>query len=278
MRRVIFNQKGGVGKSSIASNLSAISASYGYRTLLVDLDAQCNSSRYLLGDSFDNVQSSVGNYFSDVLTPGYSISNSDAKAYIYKTKFRGLHVLPASPSMPSLENLLSAKHKIYKLRELIDRVCYNFDAIYFDTPPAFDFFTLSALICSEVVLIPFDCDEFARQALYQLLDNVKEASYDHNSRLKVGGIIINQFVKRALLPSRLIHELVAEGLPVFRSYLSNSVKMRESHQESLPIIHMAPGHRLTQEFLQLFNEMQTLLQREHKTGTNSSSRFIEMGI
>ncbi|MFM2052644.1 MAG: hypothetical protein RL456_681, partial [Pseudomonadota bacterium] len=120
-----------------------------------------------------------------------------------------------------------------------------------DTPPALNFYTRSALIAAERCLIPFDCDDFSRRALYTLLENVQEIRADHNRALEVEGIVVNQFQPRASLPRRLVAELVAEGLPVLSPPLSATVKVRESHERSLPMIHLDPGHRLTREFVEL---------------------------
>ncbi len=256
MRRVIYNQKGGVGKSSIASNLAAISARHGYRTLLIDLDPQCNSSQYLLNDRFKNIQASVADYFVEALNPGYVAKNMDLSQYVTPTDYRGLSVMAASQELSLIETRLAVKHKIYKLRDAVDNLYRQFDAVYIDTPPAFNFYTLSALIAANSVLIPFDCDDFARRALYLLMENVTETRVDHNSDLVIAGIVINQFVSRALLPEQLVNELIAEGKPVLSTRLSTSVKMRESHQVSRPLVHMAPSHKLTQEFLSLFSELQ----------------------
>jgi chromosome partitioning protein len=254
MRRVIFNQKGGVGKSSITANLAAISAARGRDTLVVDLDPQGNASQYLLGDAWESADSDVAAFFTDALS--IRILPRDPLQYLTPTDYEGLHVLASSPELAELQAKLEARHKIYKLRELLLKLAGQFDAIYVDTPPAFNFYTLSALIAAEGCLIPFDCDDFSRRALYSLLDNVEETRADHNPDLRVEGIIINQFLSRANLPQRLVDELVEEGLPVLETKLSSSVKMRESHEQCVPLVHLAPRHKLTEEFLALFDELE----------------------
>jgi chromosome partitioning protein len=109
------------------------------------------------------------------------------------------------------------------------------------------------------VLIPFDCDSFARQSLYSLLDNIAELREDHNPDLEVEGIVINQFNSQARLPTELVVELEEEGLPVFASYLNTSVKMKESHRAHRPLIDLAPSHKLTGQFLELHAELERTL-------------------
>ena len=147
---------------------------------------------------------------------------------------------------------LEAKHKIYKLREALKKLGESFDAIYIDTAPALNFYTRSALIAAQRCLIPFDCDDFSRQALYNILNEIRDLQEDHNEDLVVEGIVANQFQPRASLPKQLVRELTEEGLPVLPVRLSSSVKMKESHQSRQPLIHMAPKHPLTRQYEDLF--------------------------
>ena len=87
--------------------------------------------------------------------------------------------------------------------------------------------------------------------LYALLASVEEIRADHNDALEVGGIVVNQFQPRANLPQRTVQELIDEGLPVLQPYLPSSVKVRESHEQSRPMIHLEPGHKLTQALVAL---------------------------
>ncbi|HLX00805.1 MAG TPA: ParA family protein [Trinickia sp.] len=253
MRRVVFNQKGGVGKSTIVCNLAAISAVEGLRTLVIDLDAQGNSSQYLLGARASEANPNVATFFETALA--FSFKPVDVASFVHPTPFDNLDVMPAHPDLDSLHGKLESRYKIYKLRDALNELDEIYDAIYIDTPPALNFYTRSALIAVERCLIPFDCDDFSRRALYALLDNVKEIQQDHNAALEVEGIVINQFQPRASLPQQLVDELVSEGLPVLDSRLSSSVKIRESHQHAKPMIHLEPKHKLAQEYLALHREL-----------------------
>lgn len=262
MRRVIYNQKGGVGKSSITSNLAAISAFKGRRTLVIDLDPQANSSQYLLGDRFEDDQPGVADFFKRALESRYVPAEDDLFQYVHETPFDRLHVMTASSELDHLQGKLAAKHKIYKLRDAVEHLYPHFDAIYIDTPPAFNFFSLSALIAAHGVIVPFDCDDFARRALFSLIENIFEVRIDHNPALELEGIVVNQYQPRANLPYKLVEELRSADLPVLDSRLSASVKMRESHQCCKPMIHMAPTHKLALEFLALHEELSRLRHAE----------------
>ncbi|MEY2840496.1 MAG: hypothetical protein RJB60_2795 [Pseudomonadota bacterium] len=255
MRYVVFNQKGGVGKSTIACNLAAISAQQGLRTLLIDLDTQGNSSRYLLGDALQDDTIGAAEFFDQSLK--FTARPKPTMDFISESPWEGLSVMPSSPELDELHTKLESRHKIYKLREALQELEGDFDRIYIDTPPALNFYTRSALIAAQGCLIPFDCDDFSRRALYTLLDNVKEIQADHNDELKVSGIVVNQFQPRATLPQQLVQELIMEGLPVLQPYLSASVKIKESHQLSRPMVHLDARHKLTLEMVALHDALGT---------------------
>ncbi len=255
MRRVIFNQKGGVGKSTITCNLAAISAASGLRTLVVDLDPQGNASSYLLGAGAEPDQT-VGDFFSSTL--GFRLGprkSINLRQFISRTPFDHLQILPANRELETLQGKLESRYKIYKLREALDGVAEHYDAVYIDTPPALNFFSRSALIAADRCLIPFDCDDFSRQALYELLEQIQEIQEDHNGQLQVEGIVVNQFQSGAKLPRTVVDELHQEGLPILPTYISASVKIRESHQQAQPLIHMAPKHKLSSEFRALYERL-----------------------
>lgn len=256
MRRVVFNQKGGVGKSTITCNLAAINAVKGKKTLVIDLDIQGNSTQYLLGKKVTDSDSTIALFFKNCLSLSlFGGNNSNGfEGIIHKTPFPNLFVIPSHPDLESLQARLESRMKIFKLREALEELT-GFESVYMDTPPVLNFYSHSALIAAEKCLIPFDCDSFSREALYNLMQTVAEVRADHNSKLQVEGIIVNQYQKQANLPQQLVDALIAEGLPVLDARISPSIRVRESHSASQPLVHYAPKHKLTDEYHALYAEI-----------------------
>lgn len=252
LTRVVFNQKGGVGKTTIVCNLAAIAASRGLRTLVIDLDTQGNATQYLMGSSPSKPDRTIADFFESTLS--FSLAPPPFVTYATNTPFENLDVVAADPRLEELVVKLEAKQKIYKFRDAL-RKLRGYDAVFIDTPPALNFYARSALIATDRVLIPFDCDEFARQALYTLLDNIGEIREDHNDDLSIEGIVVNQFQARSKLPTRIVDELRAEGRPVLPQTLSSSVKVKESHELHKPLIMLDRSHRVTQEYVALYDAL-----------------------
>jgi chromosome partitioning protein len=259
MRRVVFNQKGGVGKSSIACNLAAISAKQGYKTLLIDLDVQGNASYYTgydapNGHTAQDDKGSIAELLSQ--TVGWFNATKPVTAFPQPTPFENLYLIPSSPSLESLEKELERRYKIYKLRDALKELEKEYERVYIDTPPNLNFYSKSALIAAERVLIPFDCDTFSQQALLTLMNNIAELREDHNPDLVIEGIVVNQFNQQAKHPKEMIEQLSDQQLPLLSQYLSSSVKMKESHFQRTPLVHMAPKHKLTLEFFALYEKLE----------------------
>lgn len=254
MKRVVFNQKGGVGKTSITCNLAAISAWKGIRTLVIDLDMQGNSSEYLVGEQFAELDDNAADFFRQKLSLfGKAKEPGD---FVYTTEFENLFLMPASPELGVIERELESRHKIYKLRDALGKLAEEYQHIYIDTPPALNFYSRSALIAADSILIPFDCDSFSRAALMSLLETIAEVREDHNPELGLEGIVVNQYQGQATLPAQLVAELEEQGLPVFDARLSSSVKMKESRTRQVPLIYMAQSHKLTQQLLALHDALE----------------------
>jgi chromosome partitioning protein len=253
MRFVVFNQKGGVGKSTIAANLAAVAAARGERTLLVDLDPQANASQYVLGPVAGEAKPNLVDLFEESLS--FHLFKTDPKLFVHPSPFPKLDLLPSHPAVDGLLSKLEARHKIFRVREVVDALGYG--TVFFDTPPAYNVLTLSALVAADRVLIPFDCDDFARRAIAPLLERIEEVRQDHNPRLKVEGIVVNQFQGRANFPQQAVDELVADGLPILEPYISASVRIRESHHAARPMVYFEAAHKVSAEFEGLYERLRS---------------------
>jgi chromosome partitioning protein len=251
MRFVVFNQKGGVGKSTIAANLAAVAASRGERTLLVDLDPQANASQYVLGPVAGEAKPNLVDLFEEGLS--FRLFKTDPRLFVHATPFPGLDVVPSHPGVEVLLPKLESRHKIFRVREVVDALGYG--TVFFDTPPADNVLTLSGLVAADRVLVPFDCDDFARRAIKPLLERIEEVRADHNPRLKVEGVVVNQFQGRANFPQQAVDELEADGLPVLEPYISASVRIRESHHAARPMVFFDASHKVSGEFEALYDRL-----------------------
>lgn len=266
--RVIFNKKGGVGKTTITCNLAAISASSGKKTLVIDLDPQANASQYLMGDRYAAIKAegkTILDFFKASLDggsifafnpffPHLNTSRAEPASFVHETQFERLHIIPAHPDLSQVEPQLVNRHKIYKLKEMVETLG-DFEAVFIDTPPAMNFFSQSALITAARCLIPFDCDAFSKDAIFDVGKHIGDIQSDHNHGLVVEGIIVNQYLARANYPKKVVDGLIADGLPILSTKISSSVAIRESHHESTPMIFLNPGHKLTKEYQALYDEI-----------------------
>ncbi len=249
MIRVVFNRKGGVGKSSITCNLAAVAASQGRKTLVVDLDSQANATSYLGHHGADDV-AGIAEFFESQISFNYrDFAPTD---FVRSTAFENLSLISADATLLDMEQKLESRHKIYKLRDFLGALSEQYEQIFIDTPPALNFYSLSALIAADRCLIPFDCDAFSRDALLNLLLSIDEIKLDHNENLQIEGIVINQFQARARLPQQAVAELENLQLKILQPYLSSSVKMKESHASQKPLVYLKGKHKLTDEFVSLF--------------------------
>src|SRR3954454_11673163 len=137
MRRVVFNHKGGVGKSTIACNLAAVSAASGARVLVVDLDPQGNSTQYLVGKSGRELDPTLAGFFDQVL--GFPLEPEKPDVLVHGARFDRLDVLPSHPALAEQQGKLEARYKIFKLREALVPLDKRDDLSCIYAPPSLNF-------------------------------------------------------------------------------------------------------------------------------------------
>ncbi len=251
MIRVVFNQKGGVGKTSISCNLAGTLAKQGHRVLLIDLDSQSNGSQYILGHEFNHDLKTVYDFFSSTVTS--QIFRDVIRECVHPSPYKNLWVIPSSKGLVDIQAKLESRYKVFKLKKALETLISqrNFTQVIIDTPPALNFFSMSALIAAQRVLVPFDCDRFSEDAIDYVEKIVHEIREDHNPDLELEGIIINQFQNKANLPKQLVSNLIKKGYPVLKPYIPSSVIVRESHQAQKPLCYYKPSHKISEIFTQL---------------------------
>ena len=142
----------------------------------------------------------------------------------------------------------------------------GYPTVFFDTPPRRQRASRSrALVAGDRVLVPFDCDDFARRSIGRVVERIAEVRADHNPRLRVEGIVVNQFQGRANFPQQAVDELAAEGCAVLEPYISSSVRIRESHHAARPMVFFEPSHRVTAEFEELYERLRAARREKRRT-------------
>ncbi len=242
----IANQKGGVGKTTTAINVSAGIAMKGYSTLLVDLDPQANATI-----SFTDPHSLEFSMF-DALTDKIPISE-----IIVKTDIENLHVAPAKISLAKLEReLLGELEGHYRLKDKIASVRDMYDFIVVDTPPTLGIITLNALVAADYILIPIQSSYFALEGTDDLLETIEKVKVRSNPNLKILGVLITLHDKRTSLGRDTVEQIKKVfGNKVFKTIITKSVRLEESPAYKESIFTFAPSSTAAKEYGSLTEEI-----------------------
>ena len=242
----IANQKGGVGKTTTAINVSAGLAMKGYSTLLVDLDPQANATI-----SFTDPHSLEFSMF-DALTDKIPISE-----IIVKTDIEYLHVAPAKISLAKLEReLLGELEGHYRLKDKIASVKDMYDFIVIDTPPTLGIITLNALVAADYILIPIQSSYFALEGTDDLLETIEKVKVRSNPNLKILGVLITLHDKRTSLGRDAVEQIKKVfGNKVFKTIITKSVRLEESPAYKESIFTFAPSSTSAKEYGSLTEEI-----------------------
>ncbi len=225
----IFNQKGGVGKTTTCINFAAGLGLKGKKTLLVDCDPQGNSTS---GVGVDKSEIEASSY--DVL-----INETPAKEVIIETKFKNLSLLPANMNLAGAELELAENENRFKvLKKALAPIVMDYDYIIIDCPPSLGLLSLNALTASDTLIVPLQCEYYALEGLSQLLGTVRTVKQNYNEHLEVEGIVYTMYDRRLKLNQQVVDE-VNNYFPnkSYKTFIPRSVKLAEAPSFGEPVIY-----------------------------------------
>ena len=248
---VIANQKGGVGKTTTAINLSTGLAAIGRKVLMVDLDPQGNAST---GLGIDRTNRRVSSY--DVLMGGASVADAQLE-----TSIPGLYLIPSTVDLTGAElELISLPRRAYRLREALAATVHEFDYVLIDNPPSLNLLTVNALVAAKSVVVPLQCEFFALEGLSMLMKTIERIRNSFNAELEIQGIVLTMYDKRNNLSDQVAQDVRDFlGDMVYKTIIPRNVRVSEAPSHGKPALlydHKCAG---SVAYMQLASE---LLRRE----------------
>lgn len=243
----IINQKGGVGKSTTAINLSAAVGAKKKQVLLIDLDPQGNSSSGLGIE-----KSQVENCIYDIL-----LNEVPVEDVIIPDVTEGLDLIPATINLAGAEvELVSEMARENRLKEAIGSLRGKYDYIFIDCPPSLGLLTVNALVAADKLLIPIQCEFYALEGVTKLLDSMKRVKNALNPSLDIYGVLLTMYDGRTML-SRQVAEEVRNyfGKSVFETLIPRTVKLSEAPSFGQPITEYDPNGKGAEAYTNLAKEV-----------------------
>lgn len=240
------NQKGGVGKTTSAVNISACLGNEGYKTLLVDLDPQGNATQ---GLGFNKKTLDHTTY--SALLMDLPIQNA-----IRNTEYRNIYLIPSNSALAGAEvELIEMENREYKLKTTLAPIISDFDYIIIDCPPALGLLTINGLVSAQKVIVPLQCEYYALEGLGELLQTVKRIRENFNPNLEISGILLTMF-QHTNLSRQVVSEVQQYlGNKVFQTIVPRNVTLSEAPSFGKPVIYYDGKSLGAQAYIALTKEI-----------------------
>jgi chromosome partitioning protein len=243
----VANQKGGVGKTTTAINLSAAVANKGFKTLLIDLDPQSNSTM-----SYVDAHSVTRSMYDVLVTEEVEFDK-----VVVPTQLPNLWLAPSRISLAKLESkLIGELDGPFRLKDKLAKTIGGYDYVFIDTPPTLGMITVNALVASTHVLVPIQSSYFALEGTDDLLETIEKIKARPNPNLQLLGVVITMHDKRTTL-ARDIHEQIGNvfGDRLFNTVITKSIRLEESPAYKESIFTFAPKSSGAMEYYSLSEEL-----------------------
>ncbi len=244
----VANQKGGVGKTTTAINLSTSIALAGHAVLVIDLDPQGNLTS---GVGMKGQRTEAGTVYEALLT------DQSPESFILKTSVENLSIIPSDRSLTGAEiELVSATDREHHLKRVVDAIKDRFEFIFIDCPPSLGLLTLNALVAADTLLIPLNCEYFALEGLAELVGTIRRVRSALNPSLDIEGVLLTMYDDRTNLGQLVAHD-VREYFreKVFETIIPRNVRLGEAPSHGMPCVVYDPRSRGAAAYTALAKEM-----------------------
>ena len=240
----VANQKGGVGKTTTAVNLSAALSELEQRVLLIDIDPQGNAT---MGSGVEKNQLSLSSY--EWLVQGAGLKE------VVQTKEAKYDILPSNIDLTAAEvGLLGMESREYVMRGLLSGAAYDY--VLIDCPPSLNILTVNALTAAHTVLIPMQCEYYALEGLSALLETIKALRASSNPQLDIEGLLRTMYDPRISLSRDVSRQLVMHfGEKLFRTVIPRNIKLAEAPSHGQPVIEYDRSSKGSRAYLALGAEL-----------------------